>query len=1171
MRRFLFYFFYNIFIILFFSLFVRSDLTEKTLIVSKTGTQTRVSGDVSTGKTILVYEDSNCFASGTHICLYTAGTEEKVNELNISAAYPGVKADADDIFVVWADTRTPNESWNIYFRKKEGSNWKSTMKVSSTSSSDVCKDDKTAQISPSISVSGNDVYITWQDFDQQGTSRICFVRSQSRGLSFLPNKLLASGGYLPSIASSATRVVIAYSDVNGNVYFIKSQDGGDSFSGPQKVANAITRLPDLSDPDIEISPSGRIIVAWQDKVTGGTDIDIFITYSDDDGTTWSAPQRIQLSGDQKNPSISYSSGIWIFFEENYEIYYLRTKGSLKLSEGPNNPQTPMSVLSGTQGLPALQVKLQTFWETQGILDPTEDILIKGVNVSSSGTGNDANDITVDVYSDEDADAAKSATDIYLGSFSFSVDNGTATFTKDIEVKREIDKYLLFLINTKSQTPPNRNYKLSLSSSGISAVGKDTGFPISVSPATTVNGREILIYDRAPIAYLTISPNPSPEGGTDITLDASASYDPDDKEGIFPDPITFIFQQVSGPTVTISGTGSKRDIKSPQVTQDSSLVFKVQVYDSFNAMTEVTSTLTVLNTVNEAPVSIPKVKIGDNLVTPPVTVDEGSVVNLDGSLSYDPNGDEISYLWFQTAGPAILIRNQSSASADFVAPGIEGASETTVKITLSVADSKGAFSQTEISIIVKNTANDPPTAKFTATPNQGFIPFTVFFDGSQSSDPDGLINLYTWDFGDGEVVTGTAKTINHTYNNSGEFVARLRVQDNVGATSEYVSKITALSTLPSILISENQKGSPYVLNGVESFLWQLKLSTGSDEPVIVDSISFSVSGEQPFKINIAEDRDLSGTISTADKIFGTFTSQQFSINPSVEISNTTNVYIVITGQFFLRANYTLSVVSASGKGKKTSTSATISISAQPLSIFVQDAMLFFSPLPIQDVTVTNTQYVKAFDFEAEAQADNFIISGFTLEYDQNYVKNLTFYIDKNLNGIFDSQDTIIFSGITKSPTFSPFEVKNGEKARISAIAQVTTSSASAPPFQIPIFLLFSLITYSMLFKVRQKEIYFVLTSLLLFSFYCARGTGTVVGKAATGQQAQQPITGGDQQQAQQPVTGGDQQQAQQPGQQQGQTLSVFTFQIQGVSVTAKGSSYWQTSGLPIKGAEVTVVK
>lgn len=87
----------------------------------------------------------------------------------------------------------------------------------------------------------------------------------------------------------------------------------------------------------------------------------------------------------------------------------------------------------------------------------------------------------------------------------------------------------------------------------------------------------------------------------------------------------------------------------------------------------------------------------------------------------------------------------------------------------------------------STGNRPPTASFTATPTTGQAPLAVSFNASASSDPDGSIASYGWEFGDGATATGVQAT--RSYATAGTFTARLTVTDNGGATATTTRQIT----------------------------------------------------------------------------------------------------------------------------------------------------------------------------------------------------------------------------------------------------------------------------------------------------------------------------------------------------------------------------------------------
>ena len=80
-------------------------------------------------------------------------------------------------------------------------------------------------------------------------------------------------------------------------------------------------------------------------------------------------------------------------------------------------------------------------------------------------------------------------------------------------------------------------------------------------------------------------------------------------------------------------------------------------------------------------------------------------------------------------------------------------------------------------------NATPTAAFTSSA----VNLAASFDGSGSSDPDGTIASYAWDFGDGD--TGTGATPSHTYATAGTYTVKLTVTDNGGATDTVTKPVT----------------------------------------------------------------------------------------------------------------------------------------------------------------------------------------------------------------------------------------------------------------------------------------------------------------------------------------------------------------------------------------------
>ncbi len=88
-----------------------------------------------------------------------------------------------------------------------------------------------------------------------------------------------------------------------------------------------------------------------------------------------------------------------------------------------------------------------------------------------------------------------------------------------------------------------------------------------------------------------------------------------------------------------------------------------------------------------------------------------VITLDGSASYDPDGDPITYQWSQVSGPAVTITGAKSAQASFTAADAQS-----YVFRLVVTDSLGATGQARAT--VTTAAATPPVEiiRFTAEPS-----------------------------------------------------------------------------------------------------------------------------------------------------------------------------------------------------------------------------------------------------------------------------------------------------------------------------------------------------------------------------------------------------------------------------------------------------------------------
>lgn len=98
---------------------------------------------------------------------------------------------------------------------------------------------------------------------------------------------------------------------------------------------------------------------------------------------------------------------------------------------------------------------------------------------------------------------------------------------------------------------------------------------------------------------------------------------------------------------------------------------------------------------------------------------------------------------------------------------------------------------------RSAANQPPTAGLTVSVSVGAAPLAVTLDASSSSDPDGSIAAYRWDWeGDGQVdSTTTAAVVGRTFA-AGVHRPRVTVTDNKGLASAPVSVEVRASNPPT---------------------------------------------------------------------------------------------------------------------------------------------------------------------------------------------------------------------------------------------------------------------------------------------------------------------------------------------------------------------------------------
>lgn len=201
-------------------------------------------------------------------------------------------------------------------------------------------------------------------------------------------------------------------------------------------------------------------------------------------------------------------------------------------------------------------------------------------------------------------------------------------------------------------------------------------------------------------------------------------------------------------------------------------------------------------INASPISVAK--------SDKTTGQTPLVVTFDGRNSTDSDGTIVKYSWNFGDGN---ISDLAYVQNTYTTAG-------TYNATLTVEDDMGATSQSNVVITVTEPVNNPPIVKAFADKVSGTIPVTVTFDGTSSSDIDGNIVSYLWNFGD--ETTSTSAFVQHTYTSAGIYNATLTVTDDDNAVTKS-SNITITATSPIVTTIDTPTNLTSSVNGTTATL------------------------------------------------------------------------------------------------------------------------------------------------------------------------------------------------------------------------------------------------------------------------------------------------------------------------------------------------------------------
>ena len=214
------------------------------------------------------------------------------------------------------------------------------------------------------------------------------------------------------------------------------------------------------------------------------------------------------------------------------------------------------------------------------------------------------------------------------------------------------------------------------------------------------------------------------------------------------------------------------------------IYTLSLFDS--GVLADSDTITIVLNENNYPLAVADAGAGAGVG---VTVEAGTLVSFDGEGSSD-DGDVLIYEW-DFDGDTITDSTESIVEILYDVVG-------NYTVTLVVTDEAGAGDTDEITVsVVPIILNQAPNAVI----NSDVDGYTVSLDAYGSSDLDGTIVSYEWDFGDGNFGSGVEAV--HTYTDIGDYTVKLTITDNDDASGTAQEVITTVDT-PTFSLGDRVK-------------------------------------------------------------------------------------------------------------------------------------------------------------------------------------------------------------------------------------------------------------------------------------------------------------------------------------------------------------------------------
>ncbi|MEW5826281.1 MAG: PKD domain-containing protein [Candidatus Bipolaricaulota bacterium] len=238
------------------------------------------------------------------------------------------------------------------------------------------------------------------------------------------------------------------------------------------------------------------------------------------------------------------------------------------------------------------------------------------------------------------------------------------------------------------------------------------------------------------------------------------------------------------------------------------------------------------------------------------------------------------------------------------PSLSGSALRSLLLTNVVAmGSPNIYGQGRLSLQALPPPNLPPSVSFAVSPVSPTAGQTAAFNGTTSSDSDGVIVSYAWTFGDGGAASGPVTS--HAYATPGSYTVTLTVTDNGGASASasQIVNVTAptnqapvasfttsaSSTQPGVSVSMNSSGSYDPDGTIVARSWSF--GDGATASGTTTAHAYATAGSYTVTLTVTDNGGASASASqivnvtapTNQAPVASFTTSASSTQPGVSVS------------------------------------------------------------------------------------------------------------------------------------------------------------------------------------------------------------------------------------------------------------------------------------------------